>query len=158
MAWSKHSHKKRKDSLETRVDCWYFRLNLKYLGWPYREYIKTAKNGGIWAALATFYCYHYGANASEAVLKIPKDQKDYHKCSSCVTVCWIVKIYQSITVKVGYQLTRTPPAIKRSNRRCNTWSNNWLMVSFIHNGNEITTWMEYSFKIKSTKSKAKQHF
>ena len=24
---------------------WYFGLNLKYLGWPYREYIKTAKNG-----------------------------------------------------------------------------------------------------------------
>ena len=24
--------------------CWYFRLNLKFLGWPYREYIKTAKN------------------------------------------------------------------------------------------------------------------
>ena len=25
--------------------CWYFCLNLKYLGWPYRAYIKTAKNG-----------------------------------------------------------------------------------------------------------------
>ena len=24
--------------------CWYFPLNLKYLGWPYRAYIKTAKN------------------------------------------------------------------------------------------------------------------
>ena len=23
----------------------YFRLNLKYLGWPHRAYIKTAKNG-----------------------------------------------------------------------------------------------------------------
>ena len=26
--------------------CWYFCLNLKYLGWPYREYIKRAKNSG----------------------------------------------------------------------------------------------------------------
>ena len=26
--------------------CWYFRLNLKCLGWPYRKYIKTAKSGG----------------------------------------------------------------------------------------------------------------
>ena len=26
--------------------CWYFRFNLKYLGWPYKEYIKTVKNGG----------------------------------------------------------------------------------------------------------------
>ena len=32
------------------------------------------------------------------------------------------------------------------------------MVSFIHNGSKITTWMGYSFKTKSTKSKAKQNF
>ena len=32
------------------------------------------------------------------------------------------------------------------------------MESFIHNGSEITTWKGYSFKTKSTKSKAKQHF
>ena len=47
--------------------CWYFRLNLKYLGWPYRGYMKTAENGvfceGFFnqndfeAALATFCCY-----------------------------------------------------------------------------------------------------
>ena len=30
------------------------------------------------------------------------------------------------------------------------------MVSFIHNGSEITTWMGYSFKTKSTKFKTKQ--
>ena len=75
----------------------YFRLNLKYLGWPYREYIKTAKNCGFCkelvsendfeAILATFCCYDYGANASEAVQKIATDQKDYHKCSSCAIVC-----------------------------------------------------------------------
>ena len=34
--------------------------------------------------LATFYCYDYGANASEAAEKIATDQKDYHKCSLCV--------------------------------------------------------------------------
>ena len=32
-------------------------------------------------------------------------------------------------------------------------SNNWPMVSFIYNGSEITTWMGYCFKTKSTKSK-----
>ena len=32
------------------------------------------------------------------------------------------------------------------------------MVNFIHNGSEITTWMGYSFKTKSTKFKAKQNF
>ena len=37
--------------------------------------------------LATFFCYYYGANVSEAVQKIATDQKDYHKCSSGVIVC-----------------------------------------------------------------------
>ena len=32
------------------------------------------------------------------------------------------------------------------------------MVSFIQNGSEITTWMGYSFKTKSTKPNTKQHF
>ena len=33
-------------------------------------------------------------------------------------------------------------------------SNKRPMVSFIHNGSKITTWMGHSFKIKSTKSTA----
>ena len=41
--------------------------------------------------LATFCRYDYGAKASEAVQKIAKDEGDYHKCSSCVIVCWIAK-------------------------------------------------------------------
>ena len=55
------------------------------------------------AILATFCCYHYDTNASETVQRIVTDEKDYHKCSSCVLVCWITKICQSITVwkKVG---------------------------------------------------------
>ena len=50
------------------------------MGWPYREYIKTEKNGSFCeelfsendfeAVLANFCCYDYGANASEAVQKI----------------------------------------------------------------------------------------
>ena len=43
------------------------------------------------AVLATFCCYDYVANASKAVQKIATDQKDYHKYSSWVTVCWIGK-------------------------------------------------------------------
>ena len=86
--------------------CWYFHLSLKYLGWPYRKYIKTAKNSCFCEELlnendfeafqATFCCYDHGLNASEAVQKFPTDQKDYRKCSSCIIVCWIDKIYQSI--------------------------------------------------------------
>ena len=81
---------------------WYFQLNLKYLGWLYRAYIKTAKNGDFSeellsendfeTVLATFCCYDHGAKASEAVQKIATDQKEYRKCSLCVIICWIAKI------------------------------------------------------------------
>ena len=48
------------------------------------------------AILAFFCCYDHGAKASKAVQKIATDQKEYPKCSSCVIICWIVKIYLSI--------------------------------------------------------------
>ena len=51
-----------------------------------RNYSVKMKND-FEAILATFYCYDYGANASEAVQKIAIDKKDYHKCSSYLTVC-----------------------------------------------------------------------
>ena len=81
-----HSHKKRKVSLEARaVRAVDIRLILKYLGWSYRTYIKTAKNGNFWeelhnennfeAVLATFCCYEHGAKASEAVQKIATCQR-----------------------------------------------------------------------------------
>ena len=57
-----------------------FSLELEYIGWPYREYIKTAKNGSFCeellsgndfeTVLVNFCCYEFGANASEAVPKI----------------------------------------------------------------------------------------
>ena len=57
-----------------------FLLELEYLGWPSREYMKTAKNGSFsekllsendFEAVAESFClYGYGANASEAVQKI----------------------------------------------------------------------------------------
>ena len=72
-------------------------MNLKYLEWPFRAYIKTAKNGDFCeelrsendfeAVFATFCCYGHGAKAPEAVQKITLDQKEYCKCSSCVTIC-----------------------------------------------------------------------
>ena len=71
--------------------CSYFHLNLIYLLWLHREYIKTVRNGGFCeelpnangfeAVLATFCCYYHGATASEAGQKIATDQKDYQKCS-----------------------------------------------------------------------------
>ena len=52
------------------------------------------------AVLTTFCRYDPGANASEVVQKVATFQKEYHKCSSCVTIYWIARInYQSVTVK-----------------------------------------------------------
>ena len=96
-----HSHKKQKDSLETQV---YFGLNLKYLGWPYREYIKTAKNGSFCeellsgektfeAVLANFCCYDYGANASEAVQKIGTRTKATDGVKPQVTLKQLILYY-----------------------------------------------------------------
>ena len=60
------------------------------------------------AVLATFCCYNYGANASEAVQKITTGQKDYRKCSSCVIVYWIAK-YISINNSEKRLVTKTSP-------------------------------------------------
>ena len=56
------------------------------------------------AVLAIFCRYDYGANAFEAVQQIAANQKDYHKCSSCVVVCWTVKICNSEKRLVTYLL------------------------------------------------------
>ena len=40
----RHNHKNEAIVWKHGPYCWYVCLNLKYLGWPYRAYIKTAKN------------------------------------------------------------------------------------------------------------------
>ena len=97
---------------------WYFRLNLKCLVWPYRAYIKTAKNGDFYeellsennfeAVLSTFCCYDHGTRASKAVQKIATDEKEYRKRSSCVIIWWIVKIYLSINNSEKWLVIRMP--------------------------------------------------
>ena len=114
-----HSHKIRQDILKTRDVCWYFHLNLKYLGCSYKAFIETAKNGnfceelpsenGSEAVLATFCCYDHGAKASEEAQKIAADKKEYHKCSSCVIIFWIAKIYLSINSNEKRLVTKTLP-------------------------------------------------
>ena len=55
------------------------------MGWSYRAYIKTTKNGGFCEELLSEN--DHGVNASEAVEKIATDQKEYRKCPSCVIIC-----------------------------------------------------------------------
>ena len=166
--WYEYSHKKRRDGSETWVwkhgpYCWYFHLNLKYLGWPYRAYIKTAKNGDYCEELlsesefgviwATFCCCDHRTKASEAAQRIATDQKESRKCSSFVIICWIAKIYLSINNSEKWlQVTRIPSTQLKSCWSCTEKkSNNRPMVSFIHNRSKIITWMGYNFKNKRTK-------
>ena len=72
-------------------------LKLDILGWPYREYIKTAKmaacsDGFLYGddfvvTLAIFCSYGYGANASESVQEITTDEKGFYKYFMSVIVC-----------------------------------------------------------------------
>ena len=74
-----------------------FSLDLEISGVTVEKIHQNRGNGGFCekmfrendfqAVLATLCCYDYGANASEAVQKTATDQKDYHKCSSCVIIC-----------------------------------------------------------------------
>ena len=43
--------------------------------------------GCLFQGIFANFCFGYGANASEAVQKIATDQRNYHKCSSCVITC-----------------------------------------------------------------------
>ena len=141
----------RNESLETPAVLLVFSLELEIFGVTVPGIHQTAKNRGFCeellcennfeAVLATFCVYECGTKASHPVQKIATDQKFYHKCSLCVIV------YQDISVEV-----------KNAAEIAQKKSNNWTMVSFIYNGSEITTWTGYSFKTKSTKSNAKQHF
>ena len=78
--------------------CWYFCLDLKDLRWPYREYFKTGKNGGFCVEL--FSENEFENNHFLLLSLIFRDQKDYHKYCSCVTVCRIAKMYHSLTRKM----------------------------------------------------------
>ena len=78
-------------------------MNLEYLGWPYREYIKTAKNGSFCEELlsekyfetvsANFCCYDYGANASEAVQKTGTKTKDTDGVEPQLTLKQLILYY-----------------------------------------------------------------
>ena len=62
-------------------------LKLDILGWPYREYIKTANGDDFVVTLAIFCSYGNGANASESVQEITTDEKGFYKYFVSVIVC-----------------------------------------------------------------------
>ena len=102
-----HSHKKRKDSLETRTILLIFSLELEISGvavqkiqwnskkWWLFEELLSENNFEV--VLVTLCWRDFDANAS--VQKIATDQNDNRKWSSYVIVYWISKIYQLKNVK-----------------------------------------------------------
>ena len=78
--------------------------------------------------------YDHGANASEPVQKISKDQKEYCKCSKCN----LLNSQNILSINNSWKrlVTRTPPTqLSCTEKR----AINWLLVNFIHNGSETTT-------------------
>ena len=145
--------------------CWHFCFNLKYLGWPYRAYIKTAKNGDFCEELlnendfeavwATFCCYDHGAKAFEAVQKITTDQKKYRKCSSCVIICYPKYTHQSIIVKnvwlQGYLRRSWKSWYSCTEKRAITGS--WWVLFIIE-----VRWLGWGISSKPKEQNSKQQF
>ena len=85
-----HSHKKRKDSLETQAVLFTFSLELEISGVAVQSIHQCSKKWQLLpllskndfeAFLASFCCYDQGAKASEKVQKIATYHKEYRKCS-----------------------------------------------------------------------------
>ena len=93
---------KRKNSLETRVVMLISLLELEISGVAVQSIIhqnskkkdefseELLSENDFNSFLAIFCCYDHGAKASAAV------QKEYRKCSLCIMICWIAKVYLSI--------------------------------------------------------------
>ena len=149
-----HSHKKRKDSLETRALLLIFLLEPELSGVVVQSTHQKHQNSEKWwllwgifysennieAVLANLCCYDHGSKASETVQKIAIDQKEYHKCSSCVIIWWIAKIYLAINHSSNSEkwlVTRIyPTKLKRLLNLYRKNSNNWPMEC--ENVSEIT--------------------
>ena len=58
------------------------------------------------------------------------------------------------TVKKGWFLGQLRRKLKKLLKFHRKKTNNWPMVSFIHNGSEITAWYNFKTKSKSTESQA----
>ena len=69
---------------------------------------KLLSENDFWVVLGTFCCCDHGAQASQAVQKIATDQKESRKCSSCVVVCKITKMYLSKNNSEKWLVIRVP--------------------------------------------------
>ena len=100
---SKHSQKKWKDSLETQAILLILLLELEMSGVAVQTIHQNSKKWKLLLGLlskndfepvlVTFCCYDNDAKVFEEVQKIATDRREYRKCSFCVIICCIAKIY-----------------------------------------------------------------
>ena len=105
------------------------------------------------AVLTTFCCY----DSVPTLLRQFRRSLQIKRLSQMLLVCYSLLNSQNIPINNSDKrlITKAPPTqLKKLQKLHRKRNNNWPMVSFIHNGSEITTWMGYSFKTESTKSKA----
>ena len=114
-----HSHNKRKFNLEKRAVMSVFSLELEISGVTVQRINQNSEKWWLlreisyWNWLWGYFnyslrCYGCCANTFEAVQKFATDEKEYHKCFSCVINCWIAKIYIPIDISEKILVTRTP--------------------------------------------------
>ena len=157
----KHSNKKRKDSLETRVVILIFSLELEIFGVAVQSIHQNSEKWRLWWGIAQrkwlrgcfshFLLLWPWCQGFWSSPEYRHRSKEYRKCSLCVIICWIAKMYLSINNSEKWLVTGIPlTQLKKLHRKK---SNNWPNV---YNGNEITTWMGHSFKTKT--QNPEQHF
>ena len=94
--------------------CWYFRLNLKYLGWPHRAYIKTAKNGNFSEELLSENDFEMFSPLSVVMTMVSRLLRQFRRSlqiKKCITnaPCVLYNLLNSQTIPkwkmVGYKDT-----------------------------------------------------
>ena len=109
-----HSHKKRKDSLETRAILLMFLLELELSGVAVQGIYQNSKKlkllckNNFKAVLVTFCCYAHGVKASEKVQKIATDKKECRKCFLCYNLLNYQNI-SNLSINERWLVTGIPP-------------------------------------------------
>ena len=170
----KHSHTRRKDRMERRTVLLLFSLELEISGVAIQRIHQKAKNGGFLSNysvkifLKLFQPLYIVMTMTPTLLRhirrslqIMKILRNTFRLLQFAEQPKYIKmnifINNSEKRLVSYLLIRKTPAELKKLQKLHRKRNN-NMVSFIHNGSEITTSMRYSVQTKRKKSKAKQHF
>ena len=125
------SHKKKKDSLEIRVILLIFSLELEISGVAVQRILQNSEKW-LWVCLSQFlllwlWCQRCWGSS--------KDRYRSKRLSQILLVCLLKSQNILINNSEKWLVTRTPTTLlKKLQKLYRKRSNNWSMVSFIHNG------------------------